>query len=192
MKKKILAGALIMICLSMIAYGTTAYFTYEDTATNVITFGNIMIELQEWAISSETGEKVPFENSVLDVLPGREVSKIVQVANVGAEPAWIRISVDKSIVLAEGVTGEVDLSLVDYDLNTEYWTEQDGYFYYNSALEAGETTQPLFTKVIFAKNMSNQYQYSKAILKIDAQATQVANNGATVFEAAGWPAKNAA
>lgn len=192
MKKKMLAGALIAICLSIVAYGTTAYFTYEDTATNVITFGNIVIDLQEWAISPDTGEKVPYENPVLDVLPGREVSKIVQVANVGAEPAWIRISVDKSILLAEGVTGDVDLTLVSYDLNTEYWTEQDGYFYYNTALAAGETTQPLFTKVIFASNMSNLYQYSKAVLEIDAQATQVANNGATVFEAAGWPADPAA
>lgn len=192
MKKKMLVGALVLICLSIVAFGTTAYFTYEDTATNVITFGNIVIQLQEWTVSPETGEKISAEDPTVDVLPGKEVSRIVQVANVGDEPAWIRIGVDKSIILAEGVTGEADLSLISYDLNTEYWTEQDGYFYYNTALAAGETTQPLFTKVIFASNMSNLYQSSKAVLKINAQATQVANNGETVFEAAGWPEKDAA
>lgn len=186
MKKKILVCAFIALCLSIVAYGTTAYFTYEDTATNVIEMGNVKIELQELAIPDGGGEPVPFEDA-LDVLPGADVSKIVQVKNVGEKSAWIRISVDKSIILAEGVTGDVDLSLVTYDLNTEYWTEQDGYFYYNTALAAGETTQPLFTKVIFSNSMSNLYQYSKAVLTIDAQATQVANNGTTVFEAAGWP-----
>ena len=41
--------------------------------------------------------------------------------------------------------------------------------------------------MIFDKTMSNMYQESKAVIKVNAQATQVANNGSTVFEAAGWP-----
>lgn len=186
MKKKILVCAFMVACLSIIAYSTTAYFTYEDTATNVITMGNIKIELQQLSVSSDGKGVVPSEDAI-DVLPGTNVSKIVQVMNIGVQPAWIRISVDKSIVLAEGVTGDVDLSLVGYDLNTQYWTEQDGYYYYNTALAAGETTQPLFTKVIFDSNMSDLYQASKAFIEVKAQATQVANNGNTVFEAAGWP-----
>ena len=186
MKKKIFICALLVICLSLIAYSTTAYFTYEDTATNVITMGNIKIELQELAIPDSGGEPIPFKDAI-DILPGTDVSKIVQVKNVGAHPAWIRVSVAKSILLADGVNGEVDLSLITYDLNTQYWTEQDGYFYYKDILNPGETTKPLFTKVMFAPNMNNMYQQSKAIIKINAQATQVANNGSTVFEATGWP-----
>lgn len=186
MKKKMLAIALIGICLSILAYSTTAYFTYEDTATNVITFGDLIIDLQEWAITEDGTERVPYKDPV-DVVPGKEVSKIVQVANIGSQPAWIRVSVEKSIILAEGVAGEVDLTLVSYDLNTDYWTEQDGYYYYNSVLAAGETTEPLFTKVTFASHMGNLYQYSQAVLDVTAQATQTANNGTNVLEAAGWP-----
>ena len=186
MKKKIFVLASIAVCLSIIAYSTTAYFTHEETATNVITMGNIKIELQELAIPKDGGEPVPFENAI-DVLPGTDVSKIVQVKNVGAEAAWIRISVEKSLMLAEGMNGDVDLSLVTYDLNTVYWIELNGYFYYNDILNPGETTEPLFTKVMFSSSMGDMYQQSKAILKIDAQATQVANNGSTVFQAAGWP-----
>ena len=187
MKKKILVLSFIAVCLSIIAYSTTAYFTYEDTAHNVITMGNIKIELQELARPVGGGDPVPFTD-VIDVLPGTDVSKIVQVKNVGSEPAWIRISVDKSVQLAEGRQGTVDLSLLTYDLNTAYWTEKDGFYYYNTVLNPAETTQPLFTEVSFAPHMGNLYQESKAIIHVRAQATQTANNGASVFEAAGWPA----
>lgn len=186
MKKKIFVCAFIAVCLSIVAYSTTAYFTYEDTATNVITMGNVQIELQELSIPDSGGEPIPFKDAI-DVLPGTDVSKIVQVKNTGAQSAWIRIAISKTILLAEGVTGDADLSLVTCDLNTEHWLEKDGYFYYKNALESGGITEPLFTKVIFASDMSNMYQQSKALIHINAQATQVANNGTTVMEAAGWP-----
>ena len=185
MKKKITVIAVITIFASLAAYGTLAYFTYEDTATNVITAGDVKIDLEEWT-ESEDGSFIPFED-IDDVMPGMEVSKIVQVKNTGGQDAWIRISVTKDIILADGVDGEVDLSLVTYDLNTEYWTEKDGYYYYNEVLKAGETTEPLFTVVAFSKDMSNMYQHSKAVVEVNAQATQHKNNGTTVFDAAGWP-----
>ena len=49
MKRKLFAGAVIAICLSLIAYGTLAYFTAEDTARNVNTSGGIYIQLREGA-----------------------------------------------------------------------------------------------------------------------------------------------
>jgi hypothetical protein len=51
------------------------------------------------------------------------------------------------------------------------------------------TTEPLFTTVSFSIEMGNIYQNSRSTVEINAQATQVANNGTTVFEAAGWPAQ---
>lgn len=186
MKKKCLMCAVIAILLSIVAYGTTAYFSHEDTATNVITAGDIKIELQEWAIPDGGGARIPFENAI-DVQPSMEVSKIVQVKNIGGQDAWVRIALGKTITLADGVEGKVDLSLISYDLNTKYWTEQDGYYYYNTILRADEITEPLFTKVIFSADMDNLYQHSKAVINVNAQATQVIHNGDTVFEASGWP-----
>lgn len=185
MKKKIFVMALIIMALSIVAYGTLAYFSYEDTATNVIVAGNVKIALREWSETDE-GERISAEGPI-DILPGVHISKIIEVENTGKNAAWIRISVLKAIELAEGKEGAVDVNLVGLNLNTEYWTELDGYYYYNVALQPGETTQPLFTEVQFAANMSNLYQQSKAILTIQAQAVQTANNGTTVFEAAGWP-----
>ena len=186
MKKKCLICAFIAICLSIVAYVTTAYFSYEDTAINVITAGDVKIELQEWAIPDTGGDPFPFED-VIDVQPGMAVSKIVEVKNTGHQPAWVRISVDKLIQLAEGVEGDVDLSLIEFDINDQYWIEKDGYYYYYTVLQPNEVTVPLFTKAIFSATMSNMYQNSKAVIDVSAQATQVVHNGDSVLEAAGWP-----
>lgn len=185
MKKKLFVIAIIAVCLSIIAYGTTAFFTYEEKAINIISTSGIDIDLLEWTIT-EDGSLIPFED-VIGVVPATEVPKIVEIKNTGEQPVWVRIMVQKSIILAEGVDGEIDLSLVSMDINTSDWTEIDGYYYYNKALNPDETTSPLFTKVMFDKNMSNMYQDSAAVVEVTAQATQTAHNGESAFEAMGWP-----
>ena len=182
MKKKMMVIAAIVICLSILAAGTLAYFTDEALVHNVITSGGIDIELVEM-----TDQDVPFED-VSGVMPGAEVSKIVTVKNTGPSEAWVRVKVEKAIELAEGVAGEVDLSLIVLDIDEENWTEQDGYYYYNAALKPGQSTEPLFTTVTYDTDMGNLYQNSVATLDVSAQAVQVANNGDSALTAAGWPA----
>lgn len=188
MKQKIMIGAMFAVCLSIFTYGTNAFFTAEEQVHNVITTGNIDIELVEMAIPEDGGDPVPFEN-VTGVVPGEEVSKIVTVKNTGEQPAYVRIKLNKAISLADDIKGEADLSLISCDLNTKDWTEKDGYYYYNTVLDAGKETEPLFTTVTFAKEMGNMYQGSQTELTVQAQATQVANNGNSVLEAKGWPAE---
>ena len=125
-KRKAAVISAIAITAALAAYGTAAYFTAEDTATNVITAGNVKIQLVERMKSGD--ELVPFTDAV-GVMPGARVSKIAQVENTGSQPAWIRVSVAKAVELAQGVEGEIDLSLVTLDINTEYWTERDGFYY---------------------------------------------------------------
>ena len=188
MKKKFIAGAVVAVCISLVTYGTLAYFTHEDTATNVITSGNIKIELQETAIT-EDGQIVEFEQSQdrFEVMPAQSVSKIVKVQNTGDNDAYIRIAIDKVINLVEGVEGTPDVDLISMDFDYDNWTLKDGYYYYNEPLAPGETTNELFNNVKFDPAMDNTYQNSTAIINVDAQATQVKNNGTDVFTAAGWP-----
>ena len=82
MKRKLLAGAVVAVCLSLVTFGTLAYFTHEDTATNVITSGSIKIELQETAVNAE-GQIIPYDQSeeCINVMPSQSVSKIVKVEN---------------------------------------------------------------------------------------------------------------
>ncbi len=186
MKKRLFALAVIIICLSLTAYGTLAYFSSENTAHNVITSSSVDIQLQEWADEDKT---VPFpEEGVSGVMPGTEVTKIAEVKNTGPEPVWVRVSVEKIITLAEGVEGDVNVGLLLLDFNQEYWTLADGFYYYNQPLNPGETTVELFASVAFDPAMDNIYQNSTASVVVTAYAVQTANNGSSALEAAGWPA----
>lgn len=196
MKKKIAIGAVLVLCLSMLIYSTIAYFNTADTARNVITAGDIKIELQETAIRD--GEEILFEQSQerFNVMPGQDVSKIVRVKNTGSNPAYIRVEVQKAIALAADSHGDVDLDLVSLDFDSEKWTlgrtlGNDGYYYYNEPLAPGETTAALFKNVKFDTKMGNMYQGSTATIKVSAQATQVKNNGDNAIDAKGWPADDA-
>ena len=184
-KRKFVTAAALALCVAAASAGTVAYFTASDTAHNVITSGGVDIEVHEWADEARTQE-FP-EDGVDGVMPGMSVIKIVEAENVGVSSAWVRVRADKAIELAEGRTGEVDLTLLVMDIDTEHWTEQDGWYYYLEPLEAGETTEPLFTNVTFADNMGNLYQGSVATVDVTVQAVQTANNGTSALDAAGWP-----
>lgn len=185
MKKRIMVLAALVICLSIVATGSLAYFTATGTARNVITSGNIDIELKEMAELPD-GTLAPFED-LEGVMPGEDVSKIVSVVNTGESAAYVRLEVTKAIEL-EGA-GEADPALLALDLNTESWMEKDGYYYYNKPLAPGAETEPLFTTVTFSEKMDNIYQSCTVVLTVQAHATQVANNGTDPLAAAGWPAE---
>ena len=189
MKKKLTA---IFLCVALVAIAVVsaslAYFTDTKTATNTFTVGNVKIDLIEQQ-KGANGLEDFVSNKIL--LPGTSdknaVSKIVTVKNTGENAAYVRIQVQKAISLAEGVQGDPDVSLITMDFDRAGWTEKDGYYYYNEPLEPGETTTALFNNVTFAPSMGNMYQNSTATIKVNAQATQVKNNGTDVFTAAGWP-----
>lgn len=179
--KKLVSTAVLIIAILMLSYSTIAYFTTEDTATNVITTGNIDIELQE-----TTSDGSEFTD-VVNVVPGQQISKIVKVANKGANDAYVRINLEQFIKLANGTPVDEVGNLILLDFNTTDWTEIDGYYYYNKPLLPGQITEALFEVVTFDTGMGNEYQGSKATIEVKAQATQVDNNGTDVFSAAGWP-----
>lgn len=181
MKRKILILSVLAILIAMIAAGSLAYYTADTKAHNVITTGDVAIRLNEWADEART-EK--FENQT-GVMPGKDVTKIVEVKNVGTGSAWVCVQmfVDVYAENGEGLPPEP----VKLDINDTDWTYQDGYYYYNKPLAPGATTEPLFTTVSFDEQMGNEYQNAKAMIDITAIAVQSANNGETVLEATGWP-----
>ena len=183
MKRKTLLYAFLVIVGALLSYGTVSYFVTDGTSVNVITAGNIKVELLESSLKD--GKKVPFENKI-SVVPDTSVSKIVTVKNTGNSPEYVRVSVNKEIVPVGGEGDENGTSLIEMDFNTEYWTERDGYWYYSKALEGGGETEPLFTKVTFSKEMKNLYQNSTAQLDIKAFSVQSANNGDSPVTAVGW------
>ena len=194
MKKRFFACAILALCIALVGQGTLAYFTSRSTATNVITAGNISIELVEEGQKPDGTwddfDKVHKGSHVDGVMPGMDVAKRVYVTNTGDFPAYVRVKVDQAVELADAAAVEQQ-GAVTIDFNTTDWTLKDGYYYYNKALapkgSEGSATEYLFEKVTFNGLMDNRYQNAEIKVDVTAYATQVANNGSTALEAAGWP-----
>ncbi len=181
MKKKLTILSLLALCFTFAVSGSLAYFTVQERSNNVVTSGSVEVEIREW---TEPGQPFP-EDGVEDVMPGTSHSKIVEVANIGPESAWVRVKVNKSY---KGVAGDPDLIQLE-GVDTENWAfrEEDGYYYYKKELLPDAVTEPLFKGVMFDPMMGNSYQNSKAFVAVHVESVQTKNNGSTVFEAAGWP-----
>lgn len=183
-KKKLFAMTALVVILAILGTGTLAYFTTKAVVHNVITTGGVDIELVENFPGAD-------ENNVLGgIMPGAPVVKEVRVKNKDAD-AWVRMKVT---VTCEG--DPVDPDVVDIDYNLTDWVRDQKdptIYYYKSVLPAPQgtvihETTPLFTKVEFSgANMGNEYQNAEILVTVKAQGVQVANNGTTVLEAAGWP-----
>lgn len=189
-KRRIISiSIMLVLVLVIVPSATLALHTTNSIATNVITAGNIEIELIEEA-EDESGGRVPFEN-VTDAAPGDTYSKIPMVVNTGDNTAWVRIASDVSVTLSDGVTTEDGFEFADIDYDTENWEYRDGYWYYLKPLQAGETTAPLFTKVSFGMGITNDYVDCTVSVKLIAYAVQHVHNGdgegQTVFDVLGWP-----
>ena len=188
MKKKILAMAVVLICVSILASTTLAYFTDIGIARNVIATGGIKIEVVEQQLVDDV--LVDYPNEPINAMPGKSVSKIVSVKGLD-QPAWIRMCYTVTVLDALGEPMEVSAEELAKQIliaaDGESWTFQDGWWYCNEAVSTGETTKPLFETVEFAKDMGNEYQGSTIYIDVIAQAVQKANNGQTVLDAAGWP-----
>lgn len=191
MKKRILAISVVMICLSVLASVTLAYYTDSAVARNVITSGGIDIEIVEQQLVDNQLQPYP-KDKPIQVMPSATVSKIVSVKNL-QQPAWIRANYTLTIYDANDKVMEIPAQelekVVIIEPNSTGWTEKDGWWYCNAAAGTGEMTAPLFAEVAFSgPYMDNQYQGCTLVIDVNAQAVQKANNGDTVMEALGWPA----
>lgn len=182
MKKRMLTAALALCCLAVLATGTLAYFTAEETAQNVITMGSLKMELVEL---NEEGK--PWTN-VENIVPGMEVTKEAFVKNTGTVDFYTRVKITKRFVNEQGKKlPELNTGLVELNLSEDWKLDEDGFYYYTESVKPGEETEPLFTTVTFSTKMGNEYQNVKVIIDLDAQAVQSRNNGDSATKATGWP-----
>ena len=189
-KKKILIMCAVMIVISAsFVFSTLAYFT--DTSSfkySLMASGTTKVELVD--ITYPYGSNIPVDpGAAIRILPGYEISKTVTARNTGTLPLYIRVKLESDIALADvarGREGEIDLSLVSYDINEEFWVYYEGYYYYRSALTGGTEATPLMTKVMFDKEMGNLYKDSTITFKLRMETVQANNNGAGAIDAIGW------
>lgn len=103
MKKRILSLALVVIMIAiMLSSFTMAYFTDEEQAANVMTIGNVQINVEERTYDHVNQKWVEFENEALTLYPvktddhearkatGQMWNKVVRTFNESEDPAYIR------------------------------------------------------------------------------------------------------
>lgn len=170
MKKKILSICLVAVIAAMaIAGASLAYFTAEDTATNVFTVGNVAIDLTEPEWDKKGAVDAP------EVYPGEALAKDPTVKNTGKNPCFVRISVTgwdslkNAKLSAQDITYRTDY--VDEKLG-ENWTLYDGYFYYTKVLAVNETTDALFDQIVIPTDVTNGDAATEYKLDVKAYAVQ--------------------
>lgn len=181
-KKRILCLTVLVICLATLATGTMAYFVAEETAYSVITTGCLYMELKQ---ETADGRPLP-EETVMNVVPATAADQVTYVKNKGTVPFFTRVVVEKKITPAEGSDVQLDAELVTLNINEDYWTEKDGFYFYKRILKPGQETMPLYTEVGFAPEMGNEYMDATVEIRVLAQAVQSANNGTDATQALGW------
>lgn len=190
-----LSVAAILIAAALTG-GTLAYFTGQTRTHNVITSGGVDIALFE---KGAGGVDFP---ETLSVMPGTQLEDVITVQNTGSDPAWVRVRYEVTLApdsqYGAGLSDEaIQKAATDYvtlAMTNNGWVkgegENEGWYLYNAQLAPDATTTAFSEALQFSPNMGNEFQKSQCSLRVYAQATQVANNGTTVQEAAGWPTQN--
>ena len=186
MKKKILSIALVVAMIAVVAAGSLAYFTDNDSAENVFTVGNVIIDLTEpnW---DKTGS-VDAET----VYAGEPLAKDPTVTNDGNNPCFVRIKV-------EGLDQFGDKCAITYrtdnvaDKLGDNWVDgEDGYFYYTKVLAVDETTDALFDQIVMPTGLTGGEEAAPIVVTAQAVQAQGARPSfsavqqMTVAEIAAW------
>lgn len=180
-KLRLLLIAVAAVLVSLFSSHTFAYYTAVGTATNVVTSGSVHLQIIE-----RTADGSPFPEGGVYVIPGMRVGKRVTVKNVCNHPFYLRVRLISSVNNAQ-LSAE---DCLEMDLNLADWTfRDDGFLYYNTPVQPGEETKPVFTWVeIVGAHVDNSYIGSALTLTVDAYAVQSENNPAeTPWQALGWP-----
>lgn len=178
-KKKLLTMVLALVLIGAVGVGATlAYFTDNDSATNVVTMGHVNIELteEEWTYGEE---------GITGVTPGQEIEKDPTITLVGDSlDAYVRIKLEVTgfdgVENADAYKAEI---LEDLVLG-EGWTKVGDYFYYGPKLTeddpltedvAENSTTALFESVTIPYEWTNDVANATFNILVSAEAIQADN-----------------
>lgn len=182
MKLKMLILAVAVIVITLLTQTTLAYYTTVGKATNVVTSGNIQLQIHE-----RTADGKPFPKEGFPVIPGDIVGKRVTIENICDHPFYLRVKLIKGSD-SEELSAEDAIQILDPN-NRDWFAHSDGYIYYKKILRPGVATSPVFTKVEIVGDQVTQNDAGSALtLTVKAFAVQSQNNPARYpWEASGWP-----
>ncbi len=168
-KKKLLTMVLALVLIGAVGVGATlAYFTDNDSATNVVTMGHVDVELTEPGFDTEDGTA---DNTISDVTPGQVIAKdpTITLADDSLD-AYVRVKL--TVNGLDDVAAAAVLDALDIQ---EGWTLVDGYYYYADALTQENNTAVLFTEVMIPYEWNNDYAEAEFSIDVAVEAIQADN-----------------
>lgn len=180
--KKLIAMGTSLALVAAVGVGATlAYFTDQDTETNVVTMGNVDIDLEEPNFEG-TGPN----NAVTDIVPNQTIVKDPTITlQTGSEDAYIRANVIYSWEDGTSLTPE-QVSALKAGINWQTgWVEgpdddgnyaTDTYYFQNILTDAdGVNTARLFTQVTIPESWGNEVANKSLQIIVEAEAVQADN-----------------
>ena len=143
-KKKLLCIAATLVLVAVLSVGVTlAAFKASVETINTLTFGNVHVDLIDVYTKPEKG-----------VVPGQTVEKIVSAKNTGSNTQYVRLRLTKSWWEGGQEGSDLDPSYIELNfVNPDKWVlGEDGYYYYQLPLTAGQTAENLIESFSLPKN----------------------------------------
>lgn len=170
--------AALLVCASVV--GTLAYLTSQDVAENTFTVGQVKIELKEYDVNDQTGEKTETEVDNLEdleLVPGREIQKHAFIkVDADSEACWLFVKIENNLgdaVTFNGLTG---------------WTAvegHDGYYQYNATVNAREKIDVFHSLTV---NTGKTYDHLNGITNKNINITAFAVQAEGVSQQNAWSA----
>ena len=144
-KKKSLIAVIVLLCIGLIGI-TFAYFQTTGNFVNLFNTGTYRV------VTTEVFEAP--ENWA----PGQEIPKTITSTNEGTIPAAVRVKYQEKFEDLQGndITDQVTSNPVTVNLdNTDDWTKDGDYYYYNYPLAPNKTTSSFIKSVTLDSNLND-------------------------------------
>ena len=186
-KRRLVIFFLVIIAFFIFIISSVAFRVYNKTANNVITFGNIKMQLLQTTLNENNEEINVNNNEKFDITHTSTVSRRIKVKNLGKQEIFLRISLE--MIGTDENNKEFNANdLVTYDVNENDWIYKDGWYYYKNTIKENEITSNLITEIAFdINNITTNYPKGNLKFNVKAQAVQAKNNAVDVLNVVGWP-----
>jgi len=188
MYKKVYIISLITLALCVGMIGITKAFIVRNTvANNIITFGNLKMQLLQTTINEFGNEEILDNNVSIDITNNEKLSRIIKIKNLGSQDFYARISLE--IIGIDNDNNEFYINdFVKYNFNNDDWLYKEGWYYYKKSIKPEEITSSVINGIAFdINNITKKHSNCSFKLNIKTEAVQSKNNNEDVLNAVGWP-----
>lgn len=154
MKRSLVLVVSLLALLLVVAGGTLAWLTAQDSVSNTFTPAHVTCAVEE-----------TFKNGT---------KSDVKIKNTSDIPVYIRASIIVTWKDSDGnVYGQLPVAGTDYtmDIATDGWVLKDGYYYCTSPVAVGDTTGTLINKCVVSATAEKPNGYDLSV-EIIAEAIQ--------------------